>query len=574
MPSTGLPCLPLISQFLKNRGLRPACLLRHVRPAERPGIRIRFFAVLALPLLLIAGCRAPYTQPVQTNAIAVTVIGLWGTGGGLVLQDNGSDNLPVSANGSFTFSQGIATGANYKVTVMTQPSSPTQNCTVTNDSGTATASGTNVKVDCGHFQWTWVGGSKLLNQNGTYGTLGVAAASNTPGARTSAASWVDGNGNFWIFGGFGFDAAGGMDMLNDLWEYSAGQWKWVAGSNFISQKGTYGTQGVAAASNVPGARLNAFSWVDAAGNLWLFGGIGLDSTSTRNVLNDLWKFSAGNWIWMGGSAIAGQTGSYGTLGTASASNIPGARQGNATWVDNHGDFWLFGGLGYDAAGTHGDLNDLWKYSSGQWTWMSGSNLAAQLGNYGTQGVAASTNVPGSRQNPTTWTDASGNLWLFGGIGASNLLGVFLNDLWKYSGGQWTWMGGTNSQSQSGVYGTQGTPSAGNVPGGRFSSVGWKDASGDLYLFGGWGLDSTGTQGYLNDLWGYSNGQWTWIGGSNLGNQTGAYGALGVIAPGNVPGGRLALNGWVDTNQNILIFGGTNNVGGNCGCFNDVWKLLP
>ncbi len=189
MPSTGLPYPSVIPQFIRNSGLRPASLLQRERPAGKPGIKIRLLAALALPLLLIAGCHAPYIQPVQTNAIAVTVIGLWGTGGGLVLQDNGNDNLPVSANGTFTFSQGVATGANYKVTVMTQPSSPAQNCTVTNDSGTATASGTNVKVDCGHFQWTWVGGSKLLNQKGTYGTLGVAAAGNIPGARTSAASW-------------------------------------------------------------------------------------------------------------------------------------------------------------------------------------------------------------------------------------------------------------------------------------------------------------------------------------------------------------------------------------------------
>ena len=309
MPSTRLPYLSVIPQFIRNSGLRPdeSFTARETRPEIRHQNPVsRYSGASVTPDRRLPGPLHPAT--VQTNAIAVTVIGLWGTGGGLVLQDNGSDNLPVSANGTFTFSQGVATGANYKVTVMTQPSSPAQNCTVTNDSGTATASGTNVKVDCGHFQWTWVGGSKLLNQKGTYGTLGVAAAGNIPGARTSAASWVDGNGNFWIFGGYGMDSAGGMGMLNDLWEYSAGQWTWVAGSNFISQKGTYGTQGVAAASNVPGARLNAFSWIDATGNLWLFGGIGLDSTNTRNVLNDLWKFSAGNWTWMGGSDIAGPDG--------------------------------------------------------------------------------------------------------------------------------------------------------------------------------------------------------------------------------------------------------------------------
>ena len=38
------------------------------------------------------------------------------------------------------------------------------------------------------------------------------------------------------------------------------------------QPGVYGTQGIAAASNVPGGRENAVSWTDSKGNLWLFGG--------------------------------------------------------------------------------------------------------------------------------------------------------------------------------------------------------------------------------------------------------------------------------------------------------------
>jgi hypothetical protein len=548
--------------------------LRQEKTALKSFVKFQFLAIFMIVALFIASCKTQSVQPLPAYAVGVTVSGLWSTGGGLVLQDNSSDNLPVNANGSFTFAKALTIGANYKVTVLTQPSSPAQNCTVTNDSGTVTANVAGVNVDCGHFQWTWVGGSKLLNQSGSYGSIGVALSGNHPGARNSATSWIDGNGNVWLFGGFGKDSNGGGGWLNDLWEYIAGKWIWVAGSNIVSRKGIYGTRDIAAASNVPGSRENAYSWIDSAGNLWLFGGNGFDSTGTRSELNDLWKYNAGNWIWMGGSDLRNQVGSYGTLGTASASNFPGARQGNVTWVDNHGDFWLFGGLGYDSAGTHGNLNDLWKFSGGQWTWVSGSNLANPTANYGTQGVAASTNVPGGRQASTTWADASGNLWLFGGVGDSNFPGQFLNDLWKYSSGQWTWMGGTNSLSQSGAYGIQGTPSPGNVPGGRFSSIGWKDPSGNFFLFGGWGMDSTGTQGYLNDLWEYANGQWTWIGGSNLGSQAGAYGALGVTAPGNVPGGRVALNGWVDTNENFWLFGGVNNPGGNCGCSNDVWKLLP
>jgi hypothetical protein len=32
------------------------------------------------------------------------------------------------------------------------------------------------------------------------------------------------------------------------------------------------------------------SWVDAAGNLWFFGGDGYDSTGAQGYLNDLWEF--------------------------------------------------------------------------------------------------------------------------------------------------------------------------------------------------------------------------------------------------------------------------------------------
>lgn len=87
--------------------------------------------------------------------IGGTVQGLSGTG--LVLQDNGGDSLPVSQNGTFTFATALAAGAAYKVTVSTQPSSPTQSCTVTNGSGTASANVTNVVVNCasvGKFAYT------------------------------------------------------------------------------------------------------------------------------------------------------------------------------------------------------------------------------------------------------------------------------------------------------------------------------------------------------------------------------------------------------------------------------------
>jgi uncharacterized repeat protein (TIGR03803 family) len=81
-----------------------------------------------------------------TYAIGGTVSGLSGTG--LVLENNGGDNLAVGGNGSFTFSTAVTAGSTYNVTVLTQPSNPAQTCTVANGSGTANANVTNVQVSC------------------------------------------------------------------------------------------------------------------------------------------------------------------------------------------------------------------------------------------------------------------------------------------------------------------------------------------------------------------------------------------------------------------------------------------
>jgi large repetitive protein len=90
---------------------------------------------------LAVNCVAnPYT-------IGGTVSGL--TGSGLVLKDNGGNNLGISANGTFTFTTPVASGSMYAVTVGTAPTSPAQNCTITNGTGTVTSGPvSNVTVVC------------------------------------------------------------------------------------------------------------------------------------------------------------------------------------------------------------------------------------------------------------------------------------------------------------------------------------------------------------------------------------------------------------------------------------------
>ncbi|HBA34955.1 MAG TPA: hypothetical protein DCZ12_12555, partial [Gammaproteobacteria bacterium] len=83
----------------------------------------------------------------ETYTVGITVNGL--SGSGLVLQNNGGDDLPVSTDGSFTFTTPINDGSTYNVSVLTQPSTPNQACTITNASGVMDgAKVTNITLDC------------------------------------------------------------------------------------------------------------------------------------------------------------------------------------------------------------------------------------------------------------------------------------------------------------------------------------------------------------------------------------------------------------------------------------------
>lgn len=609
-----------------------------------------------------------------------TVSGLSGTG--LVLENNGGDNLSITGNGSFTFNTSISSGSTYSVTVLTEPSAPAQLCSVPNGSGTATTNVTNVQVACtigttATGEWTWMGGSNLAGAAGSYGTLGVVAQANLPPGRQGTASWIDKSGNLWLFGGSIF----GTPKFSDLWEFqprgSAGlpppppptvtytvggttyglagsglvlqdnladnmtvnadgaftfptalgagenysvsiltqpsnpqqvcilnnavgtananvtsiqvmcttvvaghnQWTWMGGNG----PANYGTLGQLATSKMPPVRSYAASWTDASGNVWLFGGNNGYLGNQTNIIgpcgptpttyfdyNDLWKYSGGQWAWMGGSqsTTSKQAGVYGAQGQPASTNFPGARHGTVTWTDASGNFWLFGGFGFDSTTTTcqgnlmpaGYLNDLWKFANGQWTWMGGSNLANQSGMYGTQGAPSATNIPGPRQHATAWTDPTGTFWLFGGATSEGF-----NDLWKYANGQWTWVAGANTANQKGVYGILGMPTISNAPGARIAAVGWTDASGNFWLFGGDGLDAQGTPGSLNDFWRFSAGQWTWVGGSEFLGNPDSHGALDVSSPTNLPSARYGASTWSGSNGSFWLFGGG---------FNDLWKYQP
>jgi hypothetical protein len=279
----------------------------------------------------------------------------------------------------------------------------------------------------------------------------------------------------------------------------------------------------------------------------------------------------GQWMWIHGSNINYDLGSFGIRGVTSPSNTPPAIYSAFQWQDLNGNFWLFGGVGSTGSSAVG-FNALWKYEPliNQWTWMHGSDSFNSLGHYGIQGIPDTANTPRARNFAgASWIDLDGDLWLYGGFH-----GGLFSDLWKYDieTNMWTWMKGDSTVNNEPIHGIQGIPSINNSPGGRIEfSTAWVDNSGDLWLFGGRAI--SGTE-YYNDLWRYNinSNMWTWMKGSNLTNQSGVYGTRGIESPNNTPGARWSYAHWKDTDGNFWLCGGVNNYPYNY--YNDLWRFNP
>lgn len=120
-----------------NRIRRTLALCRHATLAA--------VAVVGMLAMTACGGGGGGTPAPSTYTVGGSVSGL--TGSGLVLRNNGADNLTISANGGFTFATALASASSYNVTVLTQPSG--QTCTVTSGSGVITSANvTNVSVTC------------------------------------------------------------------------------------------------------------------------------------------------------------------------------------------------------------------------------------------------------------------------------------------------------------------------------------------------------------------------------------------------------------------------------------------
>jgi hypothetical protein len=150
----------------------------------------------AVCMSFLAACGGGDGTP-STYSVGTRVYGL--SGSGMVLQLNGGNDLAVFAGGNSTFATRLGSGAGYQVTVKTQPSNPTQTCTVANGSGTiGTANVTNVAITCVTANYTvgvtvsgLTGSGMVLQLNGG-SDLSITANGNAvfPGSLNSGATYA------------------------------------------------------------------------------------------------------------------------------------------------------------------------------------------------------------------------------------------------------------------------------------------------------------------------------------------------------------------------------------------------
>src|SRR5690606_32894281 len=127
----------------------------------------------------------------------------------------------------------------------------------------------------------------------------------------------------------------------------------------------------------PGARLNAASWPDPQGYLWLFGGEGYDVSNQYGYLNDLWRYNpaTGLWAWFGGSQ---EINTIFTTQSPTGHQYPSSRAGAAVWHDGNGNVAMFGGhmqiykntdpATQDTYSIQRQTNDLWYFSCAAREW--------------------------------------------------------------------------------------------------------------------------------------------------------------------------------------------------------------
>ncbi|XP_052269987.1 uncharacterized protein LOC127871273 isoform X1 [Dreissena polymorpha] len=419
---------------------------------------------------------------------------------------------------------------------------------------------------CQDISWTWLSGQQTGN--------GVQTT-DQPSARSGAAFWQQKDQQvLWMFGGESHVEHSRPEVKNDLWQYKEGKWK-------LEHNGS-------TTDAPPPRHLAAACGVDR-GYMVLFGGLGKSTDNLSSIgdddipLGDTWVFYFVESKWYTLHDFYSMMGSPGNI-----SLLPSARGDMASWCVPGNRFTVFGGFGDNSTLHH----DLWWLDLMTLTWST-SKLSSSLPKNGD--FVSLLNYPNGRSGAMTWVN-EGKYYMFGGnTRADNArrkhlpLG-YVNDMWLYDvkADMWNYLSGSRDKcSIPGAYGNLGTADKKNLPGCRRKSSAWVDIHGNLWMFGGDGVDQSlesisGHSELLSDVWLFDTAKltWTWKGGSNKADEKGVFDEQGKKSKEAHPGSRCESVVWMDTKSDMPIdkwyfylFGGVgHDANGQDGYLNDVWRL--
>jgi hypothetical protein len=379
-------------------------------------------SLIVMTSLFFVACGSGNTRsaPQISYTIGGMVAGL--SGAGLVLQDNGGANLPVSANGAFTFTTAVTSGGTYKVTVLTQPPSPAQTCAVTGGSGTASANVTSVQVACsnpttfgtGSLNGTYVFSSSYLESfatimgsltaNGTGGVTGgtVDLIGFPPTGTASGAQAITG-GSYSVGadgrGQIKFDTtitgAGAFTIRLDFVLTSSSHGLVIEFDSNGTGSGTIDLQSAITQSQLAGSYAFAFSGTGANGPIATVGAFTLDSTGAVSTgqedVNNAGGYSgAPSQILTGSAVTLGTTPAKATIasseGTSYTFDVYPIDSGHLKFIENDSQLFVSGDaytqgssiptgqLVYTLAGENSTV----PFDSGGWLTNNSATITAGL----------------------------------------------------------------------------------------------------------------------------------------------------------------------------------------------------
>jgi len=420
--------------------------------------------------------------------------------------------------------------------------------------------------------WTCMSGPRDFFDLGSYGELGVESSLNYPPSRKNAATWVDDEGNLWLFGGnvaTSYHPEGWVSQTkdtNEIWKYNpqTNLWTWVKGD--LDSVETFPNVGVENINNMPavtGVAKPAY-WIDENGHLWYY--------YTRK----LWEYNLQTNIWTLRKSLTSwsveipddinvynENYDPNNDGTVNYSSLVS----NQSWVYN-GEFYLW------------NYRSFWKYNPGLNAW---SLLKRPIGDASTfkrkvilDPIQTEFTHPGSYYGSSAkWNDSQGNLWFYHkwGLGYNNTE-VETKDIWKYdvSTLKWQFIRSFDFDIESANinYGQLGVEEYFNYPGRRDWALSWTDEEDNLWLYGGQISSNT----MKSDLWKFNPNtkNWVWMDGPTSNNEIPNYGIQNQYNEENTPGGRKQAVTWKDLEGNFYIFSGYGYVSqGNQSNLNDIWK---